>query len=331
MGRNPAKLEAISKECGGLPWTTKLDEVLADPQYSIYFDSQTTDRRAPDVKKAIAAGKNIYCEKPVADSLDVALELLRTRRKGRREARRRAGQALAARLAQAANPEGPRLLRPHLQRARRIRLLGLRRRHGADPAPVVELPQGGGRRHHHRHALPLALRARQSVRPGKGRLLPGRDPHSHALGRKRQALRRHRRRCRLRHVRNRRRHRRALQLVLVRARAPRRSADRPGGRHQGHRRRGPAQLLDPALRRDPAARVEPRYRKPAQLFRRLAEGPGAGHFRQRLQGPVGAVPSPRREGRALALGPHRRREGRATRREGHRKLAKAVLGRRPGV
>jgi predicted dehydrogenase len=76
VGRNPAKLEAISKECNGLPWTTNLDEALADPQYAIYFDSQTTDRRAPDVKKAIAAGKHIYCEKPVADSLDVALELL---------------------------------------------------------------------------------------------------------------------------------------------------------------------------------------------------------------------------------------------------------------
>ncbi len=78
VGRNSAKLESISAECGGLPWTTNLDEALANPAYSIYFDSQTTDRRATDVKKAIASGKHIYCEKPVADTLEVALDLLRT-------------------------------------------------------------------------------------------------------------------------------------------------------------------------------------------------------------------------------------------------------------
>jgi len=77
VGRNPAKLEAISAECGGLPWTTNLDEVLADSRYSVYFDAQTTDRRAPDAKKAIAAGKHIYCEKPVADSLALSIELAR--------------------------------------------------------------------------------------------------------------------------------------------------------------------------------------------------------------------------------------------------------------
>jgi predicted dehydrogenase len=75
MGRNAVKLAAISRECGGLEYSTDLEKALADPSYSIYFDAQTTDRRAECVKKAIAAGKNIYCEKPIADKLDVALEL----------------------------------------------------------------------------------------------------------------------------------------------------------------------------------------------------------------------------------------------------------------
>ena len=75
VGRNPVKLEQISRECGGVPWTVDVDAALADPAYSVYFDAQTTDRRAPAVRKAIAAGKHIYCEKPSADSLAAALDI----------------------------------------------------------------------------------------------------------------------------------------------------------------------------------------------------------------------------------------------------------------
>lgn len=77
VGRNRSKLEAISQECGGLPWTTDLDGALANPDYSVYFDAQTTDRRADAVHKALRAGKHIYCEKPIAETLDVAYELYR--------------------------------------------------------------------------------------------------------------------------------------------------------------------------------------------------------------------------------------------------------------
>ncbi len=75
VGRNAAKLAALAREYGGLPWTTDLDAALADSGYSIYFDAQTTDRRAESVRKAIAAGKHVYCEKPSADSFDAAYEL----------------------------------------------------------------------------------------------------------------------------------------------------------------------------------------------------------------------------------------------------------------
>ena len=43
-----------------------MDEALADTNNIIYFDSQITGRRADAVKKAVKAGKHIYCEKPIA-------------------------------------------------------------------------------------------------------------------------------------------------------------------------------------------------------------------------------------------------------------------------
>jgi predicted dehydrogenase len=83
VGRNAKKLEALARENGDLPWTTDLDKALADPQYTVYFDAQTTDRRAECVRKAIAAGKDIYCEKPTADNLADALELYELAKKAK--------------------------------------------------------------------------------------------------------------------------------------------------------------------------------------------------------------------------------------------------------
>ncbi len=75
VGRNPEKLKALAEECGIERWSTNLDEVLADSYNTIYFDAQTTDRRAEAVKKAIAAGKHVYCEKPLAEKVSDTIEL----------------------------------------------------------------------------------------------------------------------------------------------------------------------------------------------------------------------------------------------------------------
>jgi predicted dehydrogenase len=75
VGRNEDKLKKLAAMDDGVTYTTDLDSVLRDPQYQIYFDAQTTGRRADAVKKAIAAGKHVYCEKPTAVSTESALEL----------------------------------------------------------------------------------------------------------------------------------------------------------------------------------------------------------------------------------------------------------------
>jgi predicted dehydrogenase len=77
LGRNAAKLEEIAKANGGLRWSTDLDKALANPEDTIYFDAQLTALRAPAVEKAIAAGKHIYCEKPLATESAEALALAR--------------------------------------------------------------------------------------------------------------------------------------------------------------------------------------------------------------------------------------------------------------
>ncbi|PHL00515.1 Gfo/Idh/MocA family protein [Neolewinella marina] len=80
VGRNPEKLRALCERTGIERMTTSLDEVLQDDFYEIYFDAQITGRRYAAVKRAIAAGKHVYCEKPTGTTTEEALELYRLAR-----------------------------------------------------------------------------------------------------------------------------------------------------------------------------------------------------------------------------------------------------------
>ena len=71
------KLQKLCERSGVEKYTTNVDEVLQDDQYSIYFDAQTTGRRAEAVRKAAAAGKHVYCEKPTATDTETALDIYR--------------------------------------------------------------------------------------------------------------------------------------------------------------------------------------------------------------------------------------------------------------
>ncbi len=75
VGRNADKLQKLCEAAGVEKMTTDLDNALGDPQYQIYFDAQTTTRRAEGVRKAVAARKHVYCEKPTAVDTKTALDL----------------------------------------------------------------------------------------------------------------------------------------------------------------------------------------------------------------------------------------------------------------
>jgi len=76
VGRNAAKIESLARQHGIERHTDDLDSALANVGDSLFFDAGPTSMRAELVGKAIDAGKHIYCEKPVAQSLDVALKLV---------------------------------------------------------------------------------------------------------------------------------------------------------------------------------------------------------------------------------------------------------------
>ena len=83
VGRNAAKVEALAKEHGVERWSADLDHALNEKGDTVFFDAASTQLRPRLLKKAIAAGKHIYCEKPVATTLAEAKSLYAAARRAR--------------------------------------------------------------------------------------------------------------------------------------------------------------------------------------------------------------------------------------------------------
>ncbi|WP_298722011.1 Gfo/Idh/MocA family oxidoreductase [uncultured Ferrovibrio sp.] len=77
VGRNIDKVAQLARQYGIQRYTDDLDGALKNRDDTLFFDAATTQLRADLLKKAMAAGKDIYCEKPIAETLDSAMELVK--------------------------------------------------------------------------------------------------------------------------------------------------------------------------------------------------------------------------------------------------------------
>jgi len=77
VGRHESKLAELAARHGIEDYTTDLDAALSDPRWEIYADFLITQARPAALRKAIAAGKAIYTEKPTASTAEEAIELAR--------------------------------------------------------------------------------------------------------------------------------------------------------------------------------------------------------------------------------------------------------------
>jgi predicted dehydrogenase len=83
VGRNAAKLEQVAKRFGIERWTTDLDTALSDTRDTLFFDSATTNLRYDNVARALAAGKHVFCDKPLSPTHAQALQLTDMARRAR--------------------------------------------------------------------------------------------------------------------------------------------------------------------------------------------------------------------------------------------------------
>ena len=81
VGRSAAKLERLAKTHEVERWTTDLAKALRNKSDTVFFDAASTKMRPALLRRAIAAGKHVYCEKPVATTFAEALALVKAAKK----------------------------------------------------------------------------------------------------------------------------------------------------------------------------------------------------------------------------------------------------------
>src|SRR5438552_6500850 len=67
LGRDEAKLAQLAKAHGIARWTTDLNAALKSREDTLFFDAATTKLRVKLLRRAITAGKETICGKPVAE------------------------------------------------------------------------------------------------------------------------------------------------------------------------------------------------------------------------------------------------------------------------
>jgi len=83
IGRNAAKVKELAGRYGVERWSTDLDAALKNEKDELFFDAASTQLRPKLLKKAIRAGKHVYCEKPVSTTLAEAIDLYKAAKKAR--------------------------------------------------------------------------------------------------------------------------------------------------------------------------------------------------------------------------------------------------------
>ncbi|MFO1247257.1 MAG: Gfo/Idh/MocA family oxidoreductase [Alphaproteobacteria bacterium] len=80
VGRDRQKVAAIAKACGVERVADSIDKALANSDDTVFFDAGSTSMRFDLLTQAMKAGKHVYAEKPVSETLEQALALARMAR-----------------------------------------------------------------------------------------------------------------------------------------------------------------------------------------------------------------------------------------------------------